>query len=86
MFSGQLHYTEIRKLPQLQDIDGEEIMYTKYAKLRDKRKLTDFAVCKATGIAPSTMSDWKHGRCTPKYDKTKKIAELFGISVEELMG
>ena len=60
--------------------------YEKYALLRDKRGLTDYAVSKATDIAPSTLSDWKNGVSAPKVDKLVKIARLFGMSLDELLG
>ena len=59
--------------------------YECYSKLRDDRKLNDFAVSKATNIAPATLSDWKKGKSEPKLDKQLKIAEFFGVSVEYLM-
>lgn len=61
-------------------------MYERYAEIRDKLGLKDSAVAKATGIGKSTFSDWKSGRSTPKMEKMKKIADYFGISVEELTG
>ena len=53
-----------------------------YARMRDARGVSDYAVCKATGVDPSTMSNWKAGKYTPKLDKLKKIADYFGVSVE----
>ena len=38
-------------------------------------------VCRATGIAPSSMTDWKNGKYTPKYDRLKKIADYFEVPV-----
>ena len=61
-------------------------MYERYAEIRDRVGLKDSAVAKATGIGKSTFSDWKSGRSAPKMEKMKKIAEYFGISVEELTG
>lgn len=61
-------------------------MYERYAEIRDKLGLKDSAVAKATGIGKSTFSDWKSGRSAPKMEKMKKIAEYFGVSVEELTG
>ena len=61
-------------------------MYDIYAKFRDERGMTDYQVCKATGIPTSAMSGWKAGKFTPKVDKMLKIAKLFGISVDELLG
>lgn len=60
-------------------------MYEKYAALRDAKGVTDYAVSTATGIGASTFSDWKAGRSKPKADKLLKIAEYFGVSIEELI-
>ena len=60
-------------------------MYEIYCKLRDERKLSNYAVSKATGINQSTFSDWKSGRSVPKQEKLQKIADYFGVSLEYLM-
>lgn len=60
-------------------------MYDIYARLRDEHGMTDYQVCKETGIPTSTMSGWKSGRFTPKVDKMVKIAKLFGITLDELL-
>ncbi|MBP5474903.1 MAG: helix-turn-helix transcriptional regulator [Methanomicrobium sp.] len=60
-------------------------MYQNYLKLRDERKLTDYAVAKNTGVPRSTFSDWKTGRCTPKVEKLMKIADFFGVSIDDLV-
>lgn len=57
-------------------------MYAKYAYLRDKKGITDYKVAKETGIAPSTISDWKNGVSMPKSDKLLKLAEYFGVNIE----
>lgn len=57
-------------------------MYKKYAELRDNAGVTDYEVGKQTGIATSTLSNWKAGRYTPKIDKLKKIADFFGKPIE----
>ena len=61
-------------------------MYQKYAKLRDSRGLRDADVARATGIKPQTLSAWKLNVSEPKLDKLLKIAELFGVSISELIG
>lgn len=48
-------------------------------------KTSVYKVSKATGIAASTFSDWKHGRSVPKADKLRLIADHFGVSVNYLM-
>ncbi len=57
-------------------------MYAKYAKRRDELNLTDFSVANETGIAPSTISDWKTGKSTPKMDKLAKIAKVLDVSLD----
>lgn len=60
--------------------------YTRYAACRDSRGLKDADVSKATGIRQGVFSDWKNARYTPKLDKLLKIAKLFGMSLDELIG
>lgn len=59
-------------------------MYSDYEEARKRKGLTNAAVSKATGIPQPTLSDWKHGRYTPKRDKLIKIAELLEVPVEFL--
>lgn len=59
-------------------------MYEVFVELLQKNNMTAYQVCKATGIAPATISDWKNGKSTPKQDKLKKIADLFGVSLDYL--
>lgn len=60
-------------------------MYEKFESLLKEKDVTAYQVAKATGIATSTLSEWKAGNYTPKVDKIKKIAEYFGVSIEELI-
>lgn len=60
--------------------------YSNYEALLKMNKSTSYKVSKATGIAPSTLSDWKNGRSIPKTDKLKRIAEYFGVEIERLVG
>lgn len=57
-------------------------MYQKYAQLRDEKGITDYEVGKETGIATSTLTNWKYGRYKPKVDKLKLLADYFGVSIE----
>lgn len=60
-------------------------MYGSYARRRDEKGLTDYRVCKETGIAPASMSDWKAGRTVPKADKLYAIARYLGCTIEDLL-
>lgn len=57
-------------------------MYEKYRKLLDKTHKTSYQVAKDTGIAQSVLSDWKRGRCNPKIDKIKILANYFNVPIE----
>lgn len=59
-------------------------MYEIFEKLLEIRNVSPYAVSKATGIATSTLSDWKNGKSIPKTEKLKKIAEFLGCSLEYL--
>ena len=61
-------------------------MYDIFKKLLADNNVKAVDVAKATGIATSTLTDWKKGRSVPKTDKLKKIAEYFNVSVEYLLG
>ena len=66
-------------------VKGEQNMYEIFAQLLDKYNVTPYKVSKDTGVAQTTLSDWKRGRSTPKSDTMKKIADYFGVSVDYLM-
>lgn len=57
-------------------------MYQKYVELRNKAGVTDYEVAKQTGISTSTLTNWKFGRYSPKFDKLLILAKYFGVSVE----
>ncbi len=57
-------------------------MYAKYAKLRDKKGVTDYRVAKDIGISQVTLSEWGKGLYTPKADKLMKLADYFGVNIE----
>lgn len=59
-------------------------MYEIFEKLMKSNGYSAYKVSVATGIAQSTLSDWKKGKSTPKTDKLQKIADLFGVSLEYL--
>ena len=60
-------------------------MYARYVELRDKMGAKDADVAKATGINPVVFTDWKKSKSVPKVDKLIKIADFFGISLDELV-
>ena len=59
-------------------------MYSIFEKLMKAKGYNAYKVSLETGIAQSTLSDWKKGKSTPKTDKLQKIADLFEVSLEYL--
>ena len=60
--------------------------YSAFEQLLQMHHTTVYRVSRATGIAPSTFSDWKSGRSTPKADKLLRIAAHFHMTLDELLG
>ena len=59
--------------------------YNIFEKLLKMNKTTVYRVSKETGIAASTLSDWKSGRSVPKLDKIKLIANYFDVPLEYML-
>ena len=53
---------------------------------REKLNLTQEDVAQRLGVTASAVSTWEAGRARPRLDKLTQLAELFGITVSELMG
>lgn len=60
-------------------------MYDIFAKLIEEKGITPYRVYKETGVAQSTLSDWKNGKGTPSVDKLQKIADFLNVSVDYLL-
>lgn len=60
-------------------------MYEIYQRILDGKGLKNSDVSRGTGISNMTLSDWKRGKSTPKYENMKKIADFLDVSVEYLM-
>lgn len=60
--------------------------YEKFKALCEARGVSPSAVSRATGIATSTLTEWKKGNYTPKTEKLQKIADFFEVSIDYLTG
>lgn len=59
-------------------------MYEIYQRLLDEKGLKNADVSRGTGVSNMTLSDWKRGVSTPKYENMEKIANFLGVTVEYL--
>lgn len=58
-------------------------MYKKFAELLAKHDKTVYSVAKETGIAQSTLSEWKSGRIRMLgVENLKKLADYFSVPIE----
>lgn len=57
-------------------------MYKKFEILLCKTNRTIYRVSIDTGIATSTLYDWRDGRSNPKTDKLKILADYFDVPIE----
>lgn len=60
-------------------------MYNIFGELLSDSGIKAYQVSKDTGIATSTLSEWKKGRSTPKLDKITQIADYFKVPTDLLL-
>ena len=58
--------------------------YWKFKEICDQKGVKVSDVVKNTGIAYSTISNWKAGNYTPKIDKLQKIADYLDVELYDL--
>ena len=57
----------------------------KIKKYREEKKMTQLEVAEVLGVKPATISKYEAGTLEPNIDSLKKLAELFEVSVDELL-
>lgn len=57
----------------------------KIKKYREEKKITQVEVAEVLGVKPATVSKYEAGTLEPNIESLKKLAELFEISVDELI-
>lgn len=55
-------------------------------RLRNKMKMTQQQVAEKLGVSPVTVSGWELGRRVPEPHMLSRVAQLFGTSVDNLLG
>lgn len=63
---------------------GGEDMYQNFNRLLREHNVTPYRVHKETGVAQSTLSDWKNGKSVPSVENLKRIAAYFGVTIDYL--
>ena len=57
----------------------------KIKKYREEKKMTQMEVAEVLEVKPATISKYEAGALEPNIESLKNLAELFGISVDELL-
>ena len=60
---------------------GQEMKYH-----REVNKISQQGLAEKTGIKQSNISRWESGKVLPTIDFCVKLADFYGISVDELIG
>ncbi len=60
---------------------GQEMKYH-----RELNKISQQVLAEKTGIKQSNISRWESGKVMPTIDFCVKLADFYGISVDELIG
>ena len=55
-------------------------------KFRKQKKLTQEELANKLGVIRATYWSYEKGSIMPPYDKLEQIADIFGVSIDELMG
>lgn len=60
--------------------------YPAFEQLCKEKGMSVRQVSLETGVATSTLSNWKLGRYEPKADKIQTLASYFGVEFERFLG
>lgn len=63
-----------------------EVQMNIFRELRKKKGLTQIELAKMVNVQQTTVSKWEVGRAVPDYPVLLKLAELYGVSVDYLLG
>ena len=56
------------------------------AELRKKKDMTQFELADRMGISYQAVSNWERGNSMPDISKLPELAEIFGVTVDEILG
>lgn len=55
------------------------------AALRKRKGLTQEALAARLGVSTSAVGNWEAGLRRPRYENLRRLAQVLGVSVDELM-
>lgn len=64
----------------------EQAFARKLRGLRAEHKLSQAELAEAVDVSTATVSNWESGECMPRFDTSIALADLFGVSMDQLAG
>lgn len=61
-------------------------MENRLKELRIKKGITQVQLAKTLFVRQSSISAWEQGKSNPDFENQRKLAELYGVSIDELFG
>lgn len=58
----------------------------RFKECREAAGISQKSAAITVGVKPPSMSDWESGRTSPTCDKLIRLASLYGVSIDELLG
>lgn len=52
---------------------------------RENKNMTQYEIAEILGVKPATVSKYESGTLEPNIESLKKLAELFEVSIDELL-
>jgi len=68
------------------DLIAPEVVGQTLKRRRLRGKLTQMDVMEAVGVSRMTVNNWESGRALPSASALAALAQLFGTTVDELLG
>lgn len=59
---------------------------TRLRECRENANLSQKYVAITLGVAPPSVANWERGKTNPTHENTMKLADLYGVSVDYLLG
>ncbi|MCH5213140.1 MAG: helix-turn-helix domain-containing protein [Oscillospiraceae bacterium] len=58
----------------------------KLRELRKSKGITQVRLAEMLGVTQSAVTNWEKGKSVPDYENQQKLADIYGISIDELLG
>ncbi len=86
MLRKNRHEVNEKKFIATEKVSEEKSVYAKIKEERNKNNMTQEFVAEQLGVSRQAVSKWESGTAFPSTSKLKALAELYHVSVDQLLG